>query len=61
MTDTIDKDDLTGIAVMVDCLRYTVQELQDDFFERYDSKNKEQEKYIAWEFNRNRARAEIVY
>ena len=60
MINTIDKNDLTGIAMMVDCLRYTVQELQEDFFEKYDSKNKEGIAYIAWEFNRNRARAEII-
>ena len=31
MIETIDKDNLIGIVTMVDCLRYTVQELQDDF------------------------------
>ena len=35
MIETIDKDNLIGIVTMVDCLRYTVQELQDDFFEKF--------------------------
>ena len=61
MIETSNKDDLYGIVKMVDYLRYTVQELQEDFFEKYDSENKESVKYIAWEFNRNRARAEIIF
>lgn len=60
MINTIDKDDLISIVTMVDCLRYTVQELQEYFFDKFDSKNKEEVAYIAWEFNRNRARAEII-
>jgi hypothetical protein len=56
----IDKEDLTEIAKAVEIMRYTMQEITMSFFNRFNSDDVADHPKIAWEFNRNRARAALV-
>lgn len=53
-------DELISILVKVDYMRYLIQNMQEHFFEAYDADNEEDVKWIAWEFNRNRAYTAII-
>lgn len=56
----IHKDNLTDVALCFDCIRYLVQEIDEDYFARYDRSNPDDVMSIAWEYNRNRAKINAV-
>jgi len=60
MANTIDKDDLCELAKAVEIMRYVIQGITEDFFNKFNGENKDDGWKIAWEFNRNRARAAIL-
>lgn len=61
MTDknTIDICDLTETAYLIDSAEYLIQEMQDDFFDKYN-RNKDDELSILAEFNRYRAHMNTI-
>lgn len=56
----IHKDKLTGVAICFDCIRYLVQEIDEDYFSCFDRSNPDDVMSIAWEYNRNRAKINAV-
>ena len=56
----IDKDELISVAVCFDSIRYLIQEIDEDYFARYDRSNPNDVISIAWEYNRNRAKINAV-
>lgn len=53
---TLSSDDLIAISLQVNALQYIVQDLQEGFFETFNSEDEKDRPKIIWEFNRNRAR-----
>lgn len=43
-------------ALLIDSSRYILQDVQEDYFEKYDSVNKKDADLLCWEFSRNRAK-----
>lgn len=58
--DFIHKDELTDVAVCFDCISYLVQEIDEDYFARFDSSNADDVFKITWDYNRNRAKINAV-
>ena len=57
----IHPDELQEVVLLVDCLRYTVSDMGNGFFDCYNPReDREDMKCVAWEFNRNRARFGII-
>ena len=56
----ISKDNLIDVAICFDCIRYLVQDIDEEYFAKFDSGNKDDVYKIAWEYNRNRARINAV-
>ena len=61
MANTIDKDDLCELAKAVEIMRYTIQDIVEEFFDKYNSGNDADHFGIVWEFNRNRARTALLW
>lgn len=59
MTKKIDPDDLTGIMLLLDSVRYLFNEIQDGFFDKYDPSSDTFE--ITYDFPRNRAKSNAVH
>ncbi len=57
---TLSSDDLIAISLQVNALQYIVQDLQEGFFETFNSEDEKDRPKIIWEFNRNRARTYII-
>ncbi len=57
----IDKCELVGIARNIDSINYLVQEITEEYFEKFNSGDKEEWLCIAWEYNRNRAKMAAVF
>lgn len=55
-TNYVNKDELVGAAVALDVAQYIIQDLQEDFFDCYDSSSDDDKYKILWEYNRNRAK-----
>ena len=60
MIETVNKDDLSELAKYIEVMRYTIQEVVEDYFDKLDSKDEHDSFGILWDFNRNRARVEII-
>ena len=60
MENTINKEDLSHMAKAVEIMQYTMQEILEEFFTAYDSKDATDWSKIVWEFNRNRARVTMI-
>lgn len=56
----IDKDELTRIARSIDSIVYPVQAVVEEYFEKFNSADKEEHWSIAWEYNRNRTKMSAV-
>ncbi|MEE0930393.1 MAG: hypothetical protein UIM53_05290 [Acutalibacteraceae bacterium] len=56
----IDKDRLIDVALCVDSISYILQDVDEDFFAKFNSRDKEDILSIAWEFNRNRAKINAI-
>lgn len=56
----MNKDTLTCASAALDAAEYIIQEMQDNFFGRYNKEKPEDINYILWEFNRNRAKMTIL-
>lgn len=56
----IDKDNLTDIALCIDSISYILQDVDEEYFAKFDSRDKEDILSIAWEFNRNRAKINAI-
>lgn len=54
------EDILNQIAVAVDKAKYTLQEITDRYFDKFDANKKEDQYYILYDFNRHRAFARIL-
>lgn len=59
MNDTTKRtheDTLTLVAYLIDSADYILQDVQEDYFERYDNGCSDDKLYIVHEYNRNRAK-----
>ena len=56
----IKKDDLFTMARAIELALYTIQDLDDEYFGKYNSECKEDQMFIAYEFVRNQAKVEII-
>ena len=56
----IDKDKLTDIALCIDSISYILQDVDDKYFAKFDSRDKDDWLSIAWEFNHNRAKINAI-
>lgn len=53
-TNTIDKDDLTGIAGKIECATLMMGDILGDYFEAHDRDDEKDRIKILWDFNRYR-------
>ncbi len=60
LTKYVDKDELIGAAVALDSARYIIQDLQEDFFDCYNSSSDDDKWRILHEFNRGRAKMAVL-
>ena len=60
MIETVDKDDLCEITRAVELMQFTAQGLMEEYFHKFKRDKKDDHWKIVWEFERNRARAEII-
>ena len=58
---TVDTESLTMSAVWLDSMKYIIQDMLDDYFEKFNSDEHSDVWRIAHEFNRNRARTETLF
>lgn len=58
---TINVENLTMSAIWVDSMLYIIQDMLEEYFERYNSSDNHDVWRIAYEFNHNRARAETLW
>jgi hypothetical protein len=56
-SDVVCKDNLIGSAVALDTIEYIMQDMQEEYFDKFDKHNKD---WIVWEFARNRARMNAI-
>lgn len=56
----VDKDNLVGVVRSIDAINYLLQDLTEDYFEKFDSSKKEDIYNIAWEYNRHRAKTNAI-
>ena len=58
----IDKDDLIGIAILVDALQMLSGDLLQDYFEKLDPKTKDYDKMcVVYDFPRVKAYMELLF
>jgi hypothetical protein len=57
----IDTENLIMSAVYLDSMSYIIQEMLEDYFEKFDSSDNSDIWRIAYEFNHNRARVETLF
>ena len=57
----IDKDELTGAAVLLGSALCLMQSLTEDYFVKFNPENDKDKFGIVWEFDRYRAFAQAVY
>ena len=56
----IDKDDLISSANAIEDMKYMLQELQENFFRKFDSDNTDDTYKILYEFKRYRAFVDVI-
>ena len=60
MSNTINKDNLIGSALAIDAMEYILQDIQEDYFDKFNVKNEKDNFSIIYEFNRNRAKIAVI-
>ena len=60
MIETVKKDDLCLLAKAVEIMQYTIREITEDFFDKFNSDIENDRASILWEFNRSRAKAGVL-
>lgn len=53
-------DDLMTVKRDIKAMLYIMQDLLEDYFDKYDSENKQDEEGILWEFERTKARVDAI-
>lgn len=48
------------VLLLLDSAHYIMQDIREEYFEKYDPVHKEDADMLCWEFSRNRARAMAV-
>ena len=55
MTDVQIKDNLGIVTDKIDDIRYLIQEIREEYFEKYDRNNADDRIFISWEYSRYKA------
>jgi len=56
----VDKDQLVNAAVALDAAEYVIQEMQENYFDCFDSSYEDDKRSILWEYSRNRAKMAVL-
>ena len=56
----VSKDEFTGAAVALDAAKYIIEEMQSEYFDRFDNSSEDGRFSIAVEYTRFRAKAAIL-
>lgn len=59
-SNTVDKDKLIGSAVALDSMEYIIQDIREDFFDKFSPTTEEDVYRIIYEFSRYRAKMNVV-
>lgn len=59
-TNTVNKEDLIGSAVALDSMEYIIQDIREDFFDKFSTASNEDVYRIIYEFSRYRAKMNVV-
>lgn len=61
MNNTIEKDDLTGLARTAECLELLLGDVMQDYFDAHDESTAKQRDNIVYDFNRYRHYTSICF
>ena len=60
MSNTINKDNLIGSSLAIESMAAILQDIQEDYFDKFNVKNEKDNFSIIYEFNRNRAKINAI-
>lgn len=60
MSNTINRDNLIGSSLAIESMAAILQDIQDDYFFKFNAKNEKDTFSILYEFNRNRAKINAI-